>query len=111
MPAITTKLYSDLDHISNQEAENSFRRAMLYKQTGWTSGAEFYFGEVRHRWPKSKWAEKASVEMAALAKAPRRQALPSKIFTLPGAPDPYTTGNSAGTMGASPGTAMMGMPN
>ncbi len=102
------KLYHDLDLIADQQAEIAFRNGQFYKQTGYVSGAEFYFGEVRSRWPKSPWAEKSKVEMAGLAKMKRKQALPSKILLLPGAPDPSSVGNSSGSMATNPGGMMGG---
>ena len=109
---VTERLYRDLDLISDQQAEISFHTGDFYKRTGYASGAEYYFGEVRARWPKSPWADKAKVEMASLAKMPRKKALPSKILTLPGAPDPNATGNSMGSMATMPGGGGggMGMP-
>ena len=54
---------------------------------------------VRYRWPKSEWAVKAKTQLASLAKIPRKESLPSKIMSLPGSTDPY----SSGGMGGGPG--------
>lgn len=107
-PEVRDKLYHDLDLIADQQAERDFLTGEFYKTTGFPGGAEFYFGKVQARWPKSAWAEKAKVEMATLAKAPRKKITPSKILTLPGAPDPNAMGNSMGSMATMPGGGMGG---
>lgn len=104
--ALTEKLYHDLDLIADQQAAIAFHNGQFYKRTGYASGAEYYFGEVRARWPKSPWAEKAQAELASLAKMPRKKADPSRILTLPGAPDPNAAGSSMGSMSG----GGMGMP-
>ena len=43
---------------------------------------------IAQRWPESPWAAKSKVQLAALAKAPRKAILPSRIMTLPGSGDP-----------------------
>jgi outer membrane protein assembly factor BamD (BamD/ComL family) len=96
-------LYKDLDLIADQQAAISYNRGEFFRRTGYPGGAEFYFGEVRARWPNSPWAEKAKVQMASLAKAPRKTIAPSKILSLPGAPDPNAMGNSMGSQAATPG--------
>ena len=100
---MTDELYHDLDLIADQQAEIAFKHGEFYKRTGYAGGAEYYFGEVAARWPKSPWAEKAKVELAAVAKTPRKEVAPSKILTLPGASDPNAIGNSMGAMSSSPG--------
>lgn len=102
-------LDESLTKINDQEAEITFRRGEFYRKTGYPGAAELCYGEVKARWPKSPWAEQASAQMEVLAKMPRKQVLPSKIMTAPGASDPYNQGMSSGSMGASPG-GMMGMP-
>jgi outer membrane assembly lipoprotein YfiO len=97
-------LYRKRDLIEDQKAERTYHVGEFYRRTGHYTSAELYFGEVRARWPKSQWAEKAKVQLASLAKKPRKQTLPSKIMTLPGSPDPYSNGvgsaNPNGMMGA-----------
>ncbi len=105
---ITDELYKDLDLIADQHAEIAYKHGEFYKRTGYAGGAEYYFGEVSARWPKSPWAEKAKAEMASLAKAPRKTVAPSRILSLPGAPDPNAVGNSMGSMATMPGGAMGG---
>ncbi len=107
-PETVKDLHHKLDVIANEMAHVSYNNGMFYKRTGYVSGAEYYFGEVRAKYPKSEWAEKSKVELASLAKAPRRIAMPSKILTLPGAPDPNAMGNSMGAMNTMPGAG--GMP-
>jgi TolA-binding protein len=89
-----------LDLVADQEAERAFRRAEWYRKTGHVLSAEYYFAMVPYRWPKSEWAKKAKVELAALAKMPRKLAQPSKIMTRPGSTDPLMGGvGSGGLMG------------
>ncbi len=105
---VNKKLENDLNLIADQQAEITFKRGEFYKRTGYVSGAEMSFGEVRARWPKSPWAEKAQVQLASLGKMKRRAVEPSRILTLPGAPDPSSQGSSPGTMGATGGMGGMG---
>lgn len=104
--AVTDELYHDLDLISDQQAESAYKHGEFYKRTGYPGGAEYYFGEVAARWPKSPWAEKAKAQLALVAKAPRKEVAPSKILSLPGAPDPNAIGNSMGSMATMPGAGM-----
>lgn len=103
-PAGNEKLYHDLDLINDQEAERTFVVGDYYRRTGKVSAAEFYFGKIPQRWPKSPWAAKAKTELASLAKMPRTQTLPSKIMSQPGSTDPFSSGG--GQMG---GMGMGGM--
>lgn len=110
-PEHNEKLYHTLDLINDQEAERAYLVGDYYKRTGKVASAEFYFGEIRHKWPKSEWAAKAKTELAALAKMPRKESLPSKIMTAPGSIDPFKSGSGAnGAMGGMPGMGMMGGP-
>jgi TolA-binding protein len=110
-PAGNEKLYHTLDLINDQEAERAYITADLYKRTGKVASAEYYYGMVRHRWPKSEWAAKAKTELASLAKMPRKESLPSKIMSSPGSVDPFSSGaGSNGAMGGMPGMNMMGGP-
>lgn len=97
-------LYKYLDLIADQQAAIAYNHGEFYKRTGYPGGAEFCFGEVRARWPNSPWAEKAKVQMASLAKAPRKTVAPSKMLALPGASDPNAIGNSMGSQATMPGS-------
>ena len=88
-PAGDEKLYHTLDLINDQEAERTFMAGDYYQRIGKVASAEFYFGKIAQRWPKSAWAAKAKTQLAALAKLPRKQSLPSKIMTQPGSTDPF----------------------
>lgn len=110
-PASTNeKLQHDLDLIADQQAEIAYKHGEFYKRTGYVSGAEMCFGEVGARWPKSPWAAKAKDQMASLSKMERKAAAPSKILTLPGAPDPTSQGSSPGSLGTTPGGGLGGSP-
>ena len=60
------------------------------------TSAEYQFGLVQAKWPKSKWAAEAKKEMAKIAKAPRKASVPSKIMTAPGTPDPNGINSGGG---------------
>ncbi|WP_435019190.1 tetratricopeptide repeat protein [Tundrisphaera sp. TA3] len=112
--AASKDLYHTLDLINDEEAASVFEAGMYYVRAMKPTSAEYQFGMVMAKWPKSKWAAMAKKEMAAIAKAPRKASLPSKIMTLPGSTDSFTGGassgagtgmggaSSAGGMGASP---------
>ena len=70
--------------------------------------AEYQFGLVMAKWPKSKWAAEAKKEMARIAKAPRKASVPSKIMTAPGAPDPSSMSGAASGGGGGGGGGMGG---
>src|SRR5205823_2905549 len=79
-PASTNEsLYHTLDLIADQQAERAFVTGRYYRSAGKYTSAEYYFGMIPQRWPKSPWAAKAKVELAQLAKKPRKESLPSKI--------------------------------
>ncbi len=114
-PAGNEKLYHTLDLINDAEAERSYVIGDYYRRTGKVASAEFYFGKIRQRWPNSPWAAKAKAQLAVLAKMPRKQSLPSKIMTQPGAYDSFVNGGMNGMMGAmggmnGMGNGMMGAP-
>jgi len=113
-PEQNEKLYHILDLINDQEAERTYREGLFYKRTMKVTSAEFMFGEVRSKWPKSEWAEKAKVELASIAKMPRTETLPSKIMTAPGGFNSFGSGSAGpgpggnGAMGGGmPGMGMM----
>jgi hypothetical protein len=111
-PAGNEKLYHTLDLINDAEAERSYVIGDYYRRTGKVASAEFYFGKIRQRWPNSPWAAKAKTQLAVLAKMPRKQSLPSKIMTQPGAYDSFVTGGMNSMMGPMGGMGgMNGMGN
>ena len=77
-PAGDEKLYHTLDLINDQKAERTFVTGDYYQRIGKVASAEFYFGTIVHRWPKSEWAAKAKTRLAALAKAPRERVAPQQ---------------------------------
>ena len=107
-------LYHTLDLINDQEAERTFRRGEFYKRVGKVTSAEYYFGWIPQRWPSSPWAVKSKIELAQLAKMPRKPSVPSKIMTRPGSNDPFYSGMGGmgmgmGGMGGMGGPGMGGM--
>lgn len=101
-------LYHTLDLIRDQEAERAYTTGLYYVRARRPISAEYQFGLVMAKWPKSKWAGEARKEMAMVAKMPRKASMPSKIMTAPGAPDPSTMGGNGGNNG-NPGGALGGM--
>jgi outer membrane protein assembly factor BamD (BamD/ComL family) len=101
------KLYHTLDVINEQEAERTYKVGEYYKRIGKVTSAEYYFGKLPQRWPNSPWSVKAKVELAQLAKLPRKPSVPSKIMSQPGANDPYYSAGPMGGMGAMGGMGMM----
>ncbi len=104
------KLQDTWDLIHDQYAERAYRIGMYYKtyytRTGYfgdagygAAAAEYYFGLVNARWPKSEWAKKSKVELAQLAKAPRKDAKTSKIMQMPGSIDPFGGSSGGGSQG------------
>jgi len=103
-------LYHTLDLIRDQEAERAYKQAQYYARARKPISAEYYYGLVINKWPRSKWAGQARQEMAVVAKMPRKASVPSKIMTQPGAVDPSTMGGMGGNNGQ-PGGAMGGLMN
>jgi outer membrane protein assembly factor BamD (BamD/ComL family) len=103
-------LYHTSDLIKDQYAERAYTVAMYYLKINKAAAAEYYFGMVIARWPESKWAGESRKEMLKVAKMPRKASLPSKIMTMPGAPDPSTMGGNGGNNGGQ-GGAMGGLMN
>lgn len=102
------KLYETLDRIEDASAERAFATGQYYKRVGRITSAEYYYSLVNAKWPKSDWGKKAKVELAGLAKLPRKAAVPSKIMTQPGSSDSFgdglgTAGNPIGGMGGQAG--------
>lgn len=92
-------LYQTLDVLREHEAERVYQRGEFYWKLGRVASAEYMFAMIPHKWPKSPWADKAKERLNELASLPRKESLPSKILTQPGAPDPYTQGVSPNGMG------------
>ena len=103
------KLYHTLDLINDQHAERAYTRAMYYKRKGFVPSAEYYFSLVNARWPKTEWAKKSKVELAALAKLPRKESVPSKMMSQPVNSDPFSGGTGSGGSGGGMGGGMGGM--
>jgi outer membrane protein assembly factor BamD (BamD/ComL family) len=102
-------LYHTLDLINDQEAERTFEIGDYYQRTGKVISAEYYFGKIRQRWPKSPWAAQSKTRLAQLAKMPRKQSLPSKINVTPTAGDPFaSSGGINGINGPNGGMGGMG---
>jgi len=98
------KLYHSLDIINDQYAERAYTTAMWYKKTGKVISAEYYFSMVSAKWPKTEWATKSKAELGQLAKLPRKESVPIKTMTTPGASDPFGTGGGGiGTNGSAQG--------
>ena len=96
-------LYHTLDLIRDQEAERAYTTGLYYLRAHKPASAEYYFGLVMNKWPKSKWAGESRKEIAKVAKMPRKASLPSKIMTQPGAGDPSTMGGNGGMNGGAGG--------
>lgn len=93
-------LHKTLDLIADQEAERAYSVGSYYRRAGRVISAEYYFGMIVHKWPKSEWAAKAREQLTELAKMPRKQSRPSTIMVRPGS-DPFSSagGGPAGAMG------------
>ena len=114
-PANYEKLYHTLDLINDQDAERTYKVGAYYKKIGKVASAEYYLGKIPQRWPNSPWAVKAKTDLAQLAKMPREQSVPSKMWMQPGASDPYyssspAAGGGAGGMGGMGGMGGGAMP-
>jgi outer membrane protein assembly factor BamD (BamD/ComL family) len=111
-PAGNEKLYHTLDLINDQEAERTFVVGDYYQRTGKVSSAEYYFGKIPQRWPKSPYATQAKTRLAVLAKMPRKATAPSKINITQSAGDPFrSSGGINGVNGPNGGMMNgMGMP-
>jgi outer membrane protein assembly factor BamD (BamD/ComL family) len=108
-PAGNEKLYHTLDLINDQEAERTFRIGDYYQRTGKVISAEFYFGKIPQRWPKSAWATQAKTRLAQLATMPRKSSAPSKINITGTAGDPFASSGGVNGMNGPNGGMMNGM--
>jgi TolA-binding protein len=99
-----------LDIIEEQMAERAYHTGEHYLWTGKVASAEYCFGEIPVKWPKSPYAKKAKEQLAKIASMPRKETRASKIMALPGSNDPLTgsSGVTSGGFGSTPG-AMSGM--
>ncbi len=95
--ATNEQLYHTLDLINDQAAEKEYENGLYYIRALKPASAEYQFGLVIAKWPKSKWAEFSKVQLKKTAKMPRKASVPSKIMTLPGAPDPNSMGQGQGS--------------
>ena len=102
------EMYKKLDHINEQDAERTYKIGEHYLWTGHINSAEYYFGEIPVRWPKSGWSKKAKVQLAKIAKMPRQEAKASKIMTTPGGTDPLTGNGGGSGYGMQSGPSGMG---
>jgi outer membrane protein assembly factor BamD (BamD/ComL family) len=108
------KLYRSVDLIFDQHAERAYRVGMYYldyaKRTNGTgtAAAEYYFGLVNARWPKTEWAKKAKAELAVIAKMPRKEAQTSRMMTQPGSSGAGSGPNAGGGGGGGGGMGGMG---
>lgn len=100
-------LFHKIDLIEDQRAERDFTYGQYFKSAGYVASAEYYFGGIVQKWPKSPWASKAKVELAALSKMSREHAGPSTIMTPLGSGDPYSSGISSSNVGNPMGGGMM----
>ena len=91
------QLYHTLDLINDQAAEREYTAGLYYIRARKPTSAEYQFGLVIAKWPRSKWAEYSRVELQKTAKMPRKASVPSKIMTQPGAPDPNSMGGGQGS--------------
>jgi TolA-binding protein len=100
------ELEHTLDIINEQMAERAFRRGEHYLWTGKVTSAEFCFGEIPAKWPKSPYALRAKEQLAKIASMPREETKASQIMALPGGTDPLTgsAGASSGNFGGPGGT-------
>jgi outer membrane protein assembly factor BamD (BamD/ComL family) len=108
-PAGQEKLYHTLDLINDQEAERTFSVGDYYQRTGRVASAEYYFGKIRQRWPKSPWSNKAKDRLAVLAKMPRKESKPSLINIGRTAGDPFASQGGMNGMNGPNGGMMNGM--
>ena len=92
-------LYHTSDLIIDQFAERAYTTARYYVRARQPVAAEYYYGMVIAKWPKSKWAAESKKEMIKVAKMPRKVNLPSKMMTAPGSGDPATMGGNGGNNG------------
>ena len=67
-------------------AERTYSVGEYYRRTGKVASAEFYYGKIVTRWPKSEWAAKSKTHLASLASDGRFAEVPGPhvvMFTAP----------------------------
>jgi TolA-binding protein len=101
-----------LDLINEQMAERAYQRGEHYLWTGKVASAEYCFGEIPVKWPKSPYAKRAKEQLAKIASMPRKETKASQIMALPGSTDPLTGSNgvSSGSFGGPGGMQGVGGP-
>jgi outer membrane protein assembly factor BamD (BamD/ComL family) len=93
--------------IDDQMAERAYKVGEHYLWTGKVTSAEYSFGEIPARWPKSEWAAKAQEQLAKIATMPRNgPTKASTIMTQPGAPDPTSINGAGGFQSGMQGGGM-----
>lgn len=100
------EVYKTVALVDEQMTERAYKVGEHYLWTGKVASAEYSFGEIPVKWPKSPYAAKAKEQLAKIAKMPRKQTRASTILTLPGSTDPSSM--SSGGMGMN-GMGMGGM--
>ena len=92
-------------------AERAYKIGEHYLWTGKVQAAEYSFGEIPIKWPKSPLAARAKDQLAKIATMPRKETKASRIMTQPGGSDPYTgsPGVSGGSFGANGTSSPNGM--
>ena len=89
-------LYHKLDLIERPGAERDFAYGQYFKSAGYVTSAEYYFGMIVQKWPKSPWAEQGQGRAGrARSKMPRKHAGPSTIMTPARQQRPVLTRGSA----------------
>jgi outer membrane protein assembly factor BamD (BamD/ComL family) len=91
-----------LETIDEQMAERAFQTGEHYLWTGKVASAEFCFGEIPVKWPKSPYARLAKQKLAHIATLPRKETKASTIMSLPGSSDPLTGSQGANAGGFAP---------
>lgn len=90
------ELYKTMALIDDQMAERAYHVGEHYLWTGKVTSAEYCFGKIPVKWPKSPWASKAKEQLAKIASMPRKETKASTIMTLPGSPDGASMGGGGG---------------
>jgi len=100
LASTSDEIYHTLDLIKDQEAERAFKYGQYYQSAGYVTSAEYYYGMITQKWPKSEWAERARAELAELAKMPRKPSEPIRSHIRPGQSDPFDSGISPANVNA-----------
>lgn len=108
--AYSDDMNSVLGVIDDQMAERMFKRGEHYLWTGKVAAAEYCFGAIPVKWPRSPLVQPAKAHLAQLATMPRKETQASKIMTLPGGSDPLTGSSGVSAGGIGPNSSI-GSPN